>query len=398
MHVGLIGRRWRGALIWGLALTLGGACLFTGCGPKPDRVETPEAEPEHEATLEDQLASAEEYMADGRVGEAAERYEAILMRDPESFEATLNLAVALKTMEDARYLNDRDYGEIRNLLVRAESLEPGDPRPHLLLGTIEFEKGNYGTAIGHLRRADALDAGNSLVHEMLGISLIKTGDPAGGETELREVIRTDPENQAANFHLGKIYEEQGRSVEAAVHLEQALEANPNLDMATYLLSRIYYETKHYVKAEAKCREFLRHHPDDIQSLEILGRIYRQEGRAEEMVDVYGRLAELRPENTLYWSPVVEHYMDAEDYERARGVLEESLTHNPYYAYGNVRYGQVLMHYGDQALRTGRKQESAALYRKAEEHLQRARVDDRYEDAALKLIDMARRRIKKASGS
>jgi tetratricopeptide (TPR) repeat protein len=197
--------------------------------------------------------------------------------------------------------------------------------------------------------------------------------------------------------MGKIYESQGSNRLAMVHLEQALEANPNLDMATWLLERIYYEEGLFDRAEAACRRFLRFHLEDIQSLEILGWIYKRQERTRDMLEIYTRLTDIEPDNTGYWSPLVQHYMEHNDYENARPILERSLQHNPYYAYGNVRYGQVLMHYADESLRNGRTQEALQMLSQALGHLEKARVDDRYHTTALELIERVRSRIRTTSG-
>ena len=192
------------------------------------------------------------------------------------------------------------------------------------------------------------------------------------------------------------YEKEDRNNPALRYLEKALEANPNLDMAVYLLQRVYYEEALYDRAEESCKQFLRFHPKDIQSLEILGWIYKRQDRTDEMLEVYSRLSQLQPDDTGYWSPLIQHHMKNKDYAMAREVLEECLDHNPLYAYGNVRYGQVLIHYGDEKLASGYRTEALQLFSEAKDYLQKAKVDNRYSDAASQLIDQANGRIRQAS--
>jgi tetratricopeptide (TPR) repeat protein len=116
-----------------------------------------------------------------------------------------------------------------------------------------------------------------------------------------------------------------------------------------------------------------------------------------MLEVYERLTRIEPENTTYWSTIIQHYMENNDYERARGLLEASLGHNPYYAYGNVRYGQVLVYYGERAIESGKQQEAVRFFSLAIEHFRKARIDDRYSDAAAKLISQTESRLRDLSG-
>lgn len=368
-----------------------------GCGPKPQPPPEPPPVEEEAITHTERLEIAGTYMDRGRVGEAADRYREILEYAPDDFEANLNLGIAVWTMESAAFENERNYARAETYFRRALEIKRDDARPYFYLGTIEFESKNHRAAIDRLSVVTSMDPANESAHEMLGLSLIEVGSEEEGKRELHKALEINPLNHAANLALGKIYETQDRNDLAAQHLERALDANPNLDMATYILQRVYYEEGLYEKAEAKCRHFLKYHPKDIQSLEILTWIYRLQGLTEDMLEVYKRLTLIEPENTAYWSPMIQHYMENNDYERAKGLLETSLGYNPYYAYGNVRYGQVLVYYGERAIESGKQQEAAGLLSLAIEHFRKARIDDRYSDAAAKLISQAETRLRGLSG-
>jgi superkiller protein 3 len=371
---------------------------IAGCGPKPEvpHEPVPPGGPE-DLTIEARIELAQAYMDSGRVGDAAGHYRKVLEDDPNSFEANLNLGIALMTMEDAKFVNERDYEEIRRHFAAARNTRGGDARPYIYLGTLDFKEKDYGSATDRLSVARELDPNNESVREMLGLSLLEVGMDEAGRRELRQALEINPYNQAANFELGKTYEGENRNELAMTHLERALAANPNMDRAVYVLERVYYEEGFYDRAEKTCRQFLKFHPEDIQSLEILGWVYERQERTEEMLEIYGELARIRPDNTAYWSPVIQHYMDNDDYAQARNILEESLKHNPYYAYGNVRYGQVLMHYGDESLRNGDRQQALELLTRAKDHLQKAKVDDRYVAPASQLIDRVDSLIRSTPG-
>jgi len=378
-----------------LVIAAGLAALLAGCGPKPGPA--PEAPPDAGApTVEERLKVAGAYMNEGRVGDAARLYESVLEENSGSFEANLNLGLALMTMEDGRHKNERDYTEARDHFQAAKAINGGDARPYLYLGTLDFREESYKQAMDNLEVAASLDPANESAHEMLGISLLEYGSAERGKTELLRTLEINPGNANANLEIGKIYDSEGRYEAAREHLERALEANPNLDMAGYVLERVYYNLGEYAMSEETCKKFLEHYPKDVQSLETLGNIYRSQDRTGEMIKVYEVLTEISPKNTTYWSPLVQHYMDVEDYKKAGKVLEAALKENPYYAYGNIRYGQVLLYNGDENFDSGDRMKALQQYGQAKLYFEKAKVDDRYVDTAFQLIDQANLRIDKAS--
>ncbi len=377
------------AALTGLALCL----ALAGCapGPPPPPVEGPPPE-EPVLSVEEILAEADSSLEAGRVGEAASLYGQVLEQEPASFAANLGTGLALLAMEEGKFRNQRDYTIIRQHFEAARAARPEDPRPYAFLGRISFDEEDYTGAIRHLTSAARLGPDDAETAELLGLALAETGRTDEARGELHRALSIDPSLAEANLALGKIYEKAGDNSRARDYLEKALSENPNLHLATYYLQRVYYEEKLYGRAEDRCKEFLEFYPDDIQSLEILGNIYRLEDRDEEVFEVYSRLTRIEPANTSYWSPVIQYLTDRKDYEAAKPVLEEALRHNPYYAYGNVHYAKILMHFAREKEVTGEFTEAIDLYRLALAHLEKAQVDDRYVRTAISLSVQAGKRI------
>ncbi len=367
--------------------------LAPGCGPKkavvpPERAALRETEP----TLEEELEIARAYYDRGRVGDAAEHYRSVIERDSTSFEANLYLGLSLLTMEDAKFTNERDFAVARKYLERASKLRSSDPRPFFYLGKLDFEDADYSSAVRNLEQAIQIEPSNGEAHAMLGIALDELGMHDRARNELYKAVGIDPDNELANLRLGILLEAQGDDEKAAGYLEQALKVNPNNDRALYILERVYYDNHLFQRAEDACRRFLRYHPGDVQSLEILGWIYRKQGRDEKMVATYRELVKVKPENTSYWSVLIKYFMDRARYQSAAETIRQSLQHNPYYAYGNLQYAQILMREGNELYHRGKSEEALARYVEAKEYLEKARFDSRYEGIALSLIDQISKRI------
>lgn len=372
------------AMIPGLVLCF----ALAGCAGRPGPpVEEPAPAEEAAPSPELTLAKADGYLEEGRVGEAATLYGQVLDQQPGSFEANLGAGIALLTMEEGKFENQRDYTAIREHFGAARDARPEDPRPYAYLGKISYDLKDYSGAAGQLARAAGLDPSDAQTAELLGLALAETGRTDEARRELHRALGIDPELPEANLALGKIYEKAGDNSRAREYLESAQSQNPHLHMASYYLERVYYEEKLYDRAANQCHKFLEFYPEDIQSLEILGNIYRLEGRDEDAFGIYSRLSEIDPENTSYWSPVIQYLTDKKDYDAARWALEEALRHNPYYAFGNIHYGKLLMHFAEESTAAGDRKQADDLYRLAREHLEKAKVDDRYAATAAKLISM-----------
>ena len=113
-----------------------------------------------------------------------------------------------------------------------------------------------------------------------------------------------------------------------------------------------------------------------------------------MLEVYEKLARLVPDNTLYWGVLIQHYMAKATYDRASELIRESLKHNPYYAYGNLQYAQLLIMRGDDLYTAGDASGALGYYLEAKDFLAKARLDDRYERLAIDLLAKVESRIRK----
>ena len=101
----------------------------------------------------------------------------------------LNLGLALMTMEDARYENQRDYTGVRKHFEKAKALKSDDARPYLYLGTLDYREEDYRGAIDNLEVAAGLDPSVSGVDDGVvacggkvlgdvGVDVVHAGDVA----------------------------------------------------------------------------------------------------------------------------------------------------------------------------------------------------------------------------
>lgn len=143
---------------------------------------------------------ASELYANGRFDEAADYYEQIIERYPESLYAWSNLGVV-------RYQQKR-YDDASMALQQAVKLSPSDGFSYSILGIVYYQTGQLEEAIKALTRAKALDPNNAKTRNYLGIAAAQKGWQESAEKELRKAVEIAPNYGDAHFNLAVIYATQ----------------------------------------------------------------------------------------------------------------------------------------------------------------------------------------------
>ncbi len=143
---------------------------------------------------------ASELYANGRFDEAADYYEQIIERYPESLYAWSNLGVV-------RYQQKR-YDDASMALQQAVKLAPSDGFSYSILGIVYYQTGQLEEAIKALTRAKALDPNNAKTRNYLGIAAAQKGWQESAEKELRKAVEIAPNYGDAHFNLAVIYATQ----------------------------------------------------------------------------------------------------------------------------------------------------------------------------------------------
>jgi len=150
--------------------------------------------------VRDLAQQASEFYANGRFDDAADRYEQMIERYPESLYAWSNLGVV-------RYQQKR-YEDSSTALQQAVKLSPSDGFSYSILGIVYYQTGNLEEAIQALTRAKALDPNNAKTRNYLGIAAAQKGWQESAEKELRKAVEIAPEYGDAHFNLAVIYATQ----------------------------------------------------------------------------------------------------------------------------------------------------------------------------------------------
>lgn len=224
----------------------------------------------------------------GRLDEAARRYQAILLADASHFDA-LHLFGVLRAQQG-------QLAEAANLLRRAIECNPVSGPAHNNLGmTLNLLK-RHEDAVAPLERAVALDRRNAVAHNNLGVALQALGrvQPAAACFERAVGLRPDYVEALNNF--GAALQSLGRGDEAIPVLEKALALNPGFTDAALNLGAALHALDRQSEAMACFDRVLAADPRNVAVLGQIGAIHLETGRFADARACYERALEIEPGN------------------------------------------------------------------------------------------------------
>ena len=156
----------------------------------------------------------------GRLAEAVDLYERILLLRPSLPEVHWNCGVALARLGR---LGDAEAAH-RQAIV----LDPDFPDSYVNLGDLLLCFGRVDDAETTLRHAIALNAQFAEAFSNLGNALKEQGRLGEAEAACRQAIALKPDNAQAHCNLGNTLKNQERLIEAEAAFRRAIALNPNL--------------------------------------------------------------------------------------------------------------------------------------------------------------------------
>ena len=229
-----------------------------------DRIGAEEESAIAQAAIVAQTNLADSLLARGEWRKAADAFEAVLLRRPDDYGASVNLCHAL--------LQLRDVAAARPVAETVLAMASESPLGDLLMGVVLALEGDEALAGEHLRRArqsgsrmldvllrigwvelllhrpgeaeavfrDAIANEDAVAeaHTGLGISLEEQDRFADAEQALRRAIALEFHNPLAHRHLGQVLAKQGASLDAVKAMRIALAQQPESAEVQALLTRL----------------------------------------------------------------------------------------------------------------------------------------------------------------
>jgi len=309
-----------------LAATWGGTASAQPAPPKPAE------------TLEAHLGKAYDALRQDRYEVAAGEFRAALELDPKlALKARFPLAVALFELhkfEESR----RQFEAVRSAVGERPSIS-------YYLGRLDLEDRNYTSAVRNLQAAIASPPFPDTSY-YLGFVFFKQGNLADAEKWLEESVRLNPRDARMQYQLGLVYRKEGKEEDAEKALQLSEELRRRDDTESQIVSDCGKKLEQSPRAEAHAICDKLYDPDNPEKLTELGTIYAQHADFEAALLPLQRAAELAPQSPIMQYNLAHLYYDLNQFEMARGPLDDATKRWPDLFPLNALYGTVLFKLGD----------------------------------------------------
>jgi tetratricopeptide (TPR) repeat protein len=178
---------------------------------------------------------------------------------------------------------------------QAEVLDPGDPEPHLIIGTLLEKQQNAGEAEKEYQQAlrIAPDSPDALV--AISNFYMRQKKFADAEASLARLVALHPNDASARFELGRMLAISGKNAEARSEMEAGLKLDPADSKAQRDLADMSVDAGQYEQAARLYTNLLAANPSDAALHFGLGRVYLKQKKASDAQKELTEAVRLKPQ-------------------------------------------------------------------------------------------------------
>jgi tetratricopeptide (TPR) repeat protein len=195
----------------------------------------------------------------GEPQKALEEYVRAIAIDPDAVEASVNIGkvlaslgkpdLGIKALENYLlkhprpqayealgeiYLSQNNVDSARQVLEKADDLDPGNVGRLATLAMLSFTKGDREASERYYQRAIRIAPASEELHRALGAVYESRRWFDRALDEYRKVLEINPDNRFVHYQIGKLYQEEGRLQDAVSEYELAVKRNPLPDAISLL--------------------------------------------------------------------------------------------------------------------------------------------------------------------
>ena len=217
---------------------------------------------------------------------------------------------ATKALEEAVKHNQKNYGTYlglwlcyrqegdsvrgREVLEKAEALEPDSDWVQTEWGWYYYDEKDYAAAIKRFKRAIALNRERYMAYVGCAYAYDKTNDVVDAKEMLQKAIKKDPDNPLALIELGRLYRKHGLYDQGGAILQEAKKKHAD-DVRIYIeLSNLYDRQGKDDTAAAVLLEALQCCGDDTRLYFLLIQTYRKNKKYKEVLKTLKKALVLYP--------------------------------------------------------------------------------------------------------
>ncbi|WP_251106525.1 tetratricopeptide repeat protein [Alloacidobacterium dinghuense] len=260
---------------------------------------------------------------------AEEQFKAAQKLDPDSEDVVLNVA--------GLYSEQGDYKRAIQVLTALPDDDQTSKTLYALGQTYDQAKDSKNALIAYQKAFD-LESDNLDIERALAQAQLTEGQEDAALKSFKDVAAGDTSDPQSLLRIAEIERRQGKYDDALATLKKAkdlvsdsLEINFNealtydalgqYDQATQILEKLVTDSEHvtgqYTDSEKNNRAIF---------LERLANLYREQGKTDQAVGAYQKIADLGGDYTLRgYQNIVDAYRDGHEYDKATAAARDAVT-------------------------------------------------------------------------
>jgi putative PEP-CTERM system TPR-repeat lipoprotein len=261
------------------------------------------------------------YLALGNAAKAVVNFRNAVEINPKHPAAQLRLAQLMASVDDRQAWQDAER-RLQTLLEDA----PENADALQALGLTEMKLGNTEDAIPHLERALALAPQDLTSTVVLAQARMEKKDYKGVEQVLQKASADSPKSADAATLLGRFYLAMSEPLKAEQQFRRAVILDPKSGAALLNIAMLQMQTGHRQEAEQIFKRLSGFPEKTFQPM--YGLFLYQEGRSDDAIREFERLAKVDAEDRLARSRLIAAYQNNNRVADARNLLNRALAANP----------------------------------------------------------------------
>jgi tetratricopeptide (TPR) repeat protein len=266
------------------------------------------------------LSIALQHHQQGRLAEAAQRYQAILAANPKDADALHLLGVLSHQLGKSQ--------QAIELIGRAVALRPAAAVYRANLAETLRTAGQLDAAAAQCHAALELAPENPDARNCLGLILLARDQPEAAAAEFREALRLRPNFALACNNLGNALRLLGDKEQALAHFRRAAQLDPNLAEAHSNLGQFLLEQKQLDEALVHCSHAVRLQPNFAEAHSNLGNVLREMNRLDEAKRCYTEALRLGPGIGMIRNNMAQALQEEGKLDEALAWYQEALYRDP----------------------------------------------------------------------
>jgi tetratricopeptide (TPR) repeat protein len=345
-------------------------------------------------------------MESGRLTRAEEDFRRVIVLDPQSAAAHVNLGVT--------YMREKRWDDALVELRKAESLSPDEPGIRLNIGLAYYRKSDFDSAIAPftaaLQRApnsmqaryllglcyfftnkykEAVDtlaplwereAHNLNYLYVISIAASKSSNSVMQKQAFDQMLGIGKNTPEFHLYVGKAWLAEGATNKALEEFQAAASARGDLPLVHYFLGRTYLEQHAYAQAEAELQKDIAIEPDVPYNYEDLGILYAQLSQPDRAERYFRQAIERNNLLVNSYFGLAKLYRKNGRYQEALEMLDRAEVLAPHSASVHYTKGQVLARLGQSAKAHQEFDAAAKLLKSFNDRLQQDPSGDHSADA------------------